>query len=302
MDIYKDQIETVRREQMTLLKIYRNELARCPSGNLGTGKDHGKVRIYHRYKEGDRYRKRAITNDTGLIRSLARKAYLTSMTSLLDSNIKNLDRVLLLLHDLSPKEVMTTLPKEYRVLDHRNFLTRLSMDRAFSCDNTDEHDFADLELESSLFLDASEEATRDRIERHREWGRSPFRQSSYKPEERNLPTSGGIFVRSKSELVIAEKLHTYDIPFHYEEVIPIGRYEYSADFTFECKGNELLYWEHAGMMDDSYYADKHMKKLQMYHSIGIDLGKNLITTYDVDGRVDVNMIDSVIRHQIITRL
>ena len=68
-------------------------------------------------------------------------------------------------------------------------------------------------------------------------------------------TERGDLVRSKSELVIADKLHARGIDYAYEQplVLPNGRTRY-PDFTIADHAHGVtFYWEHLGMLDDQGY-------------------------------------------------
>jgi hypothetical protein len=105
-------------------------------------------------------------------------------------------------------------------------------------------------------------------------------------------TSAGFRVRSKSEQHIVEQLVNYGVQFRYEQVIHINDKDYSADFTFRDSNMELFYWEHAGMMDVPKYADGHHRKMKALNDIGIVPWKNLIITYDIDGVINVPMLNA----------
>ena len=65
-------------------------------------------------------------------------------------------------------------------------------------------------------------------------------------------TERGDLVRSKSELVIADKLHARSIDYAYEQhlVLSKGRTRY-PDFTIADHARGVIfYWEHLGMLDE----------------------------------------------------
>ena len=62
-------------------------------------------------------------------------------------------------------------------------------------------------------------------------------------------------MRSKSELVAADKVHARRIDYAYEQplVLPNGRTRY-PDFTIADHARDVtFYWEHLGMLDDQGY-------------------------------------------------
>lgn len=114
-----------------------------------------------------------------------------------------------------------------------------------------------------------------------EWQNAPFDQSSYRIEDRNVPTLCGINVRSKSEALIANILYERDIPFRYECMQTIGQRTYAPDFTILSPrtGREVI-WEHFGMMDSADYLSEYGAKISRYLNSGYLPYRNLITTYE----------------------
>jgi len=84
-------------------------------------------------------------------------------------------------------------------------------------------------------------------------------------------TERGELVRSKSELVIADKLHARGIDYAYEQplVLPNGRTRY-PDFTIADHARGVtFYWEHLGMLDDPGYRARWERKRDEYLKCGI---------------------------------
>ena len=117
-------------------------------------------------------------------------------------------------------------------------------------------------------------------------------------------TERGDLVRSKSELVIADKLHARGINYAYEQplVLPNGRTRY-PDFTIADHARGVtFYWEHLGMLDDQGYRDRWEGKRAEYLKCGIGPHEDgggpegtLIETRDEPGgRLDAAAIASVI--------
>lgn len=100
-----------------------------------------------------------------------------------------------------------------------------------------------------------------------------------------LKTQNGETVRSKSELIIADKLKAAGIPYHYEKPLPLNDDNYGGtiifhpDFTvLNKRTGRTYYWEHFGMTDDEEYRAETLKKLETYAENGYFPGKNLIVT------------------------
>jgi ABC-type oligopeptide transport system ATPase subunit len=83
-------------------------------------------------------------------------------------------------------------------------------------------------------------------------------------------TSRGEFVRSKSELAIAEKLHGMGIAYVYEQPLNLGGTTRWPDFTItDDDAGVTYYWEHLGMLSDPQYAARWQKKRDAYLAAGI---------------------------------
>lgn len=95
--------------------------------------------------------------------------------------------------------------------------------------------------------------------------------------ERKLATLSEYFVRSKSEVIIANMLVDREIPFKYEEPLfaPDGTM-YLPDFTVTFRG-ETFFWEHVGRLDLPGYRVHWEKKLKWYEK---NFPGQLLTTYE----------------------
>lgn len=96
-------------------------------------------------------------------------------------------------------------------------------------------------------------------------------------EEKKLSTLSKYFVRSKSEVIIANILVAEEVPFIYEEPLfaPDGSM-YLPDFTVVFRG-ESYYWEHVGRLDIPDYKAHWEKKEKWYNT---HFPGKLITTYE----------------------
>lgn len=110
-------------------------------------------------------------------------------------------------------------------------------------------------------------------------------------------TSTGIKVRSKSESIIATLLDMNEIPYRYEVPITLGNHTYYPDFTImRPTDRKLFYWEHFGMMSDSRYYEKAIKKLETYIKYGLMPWDQLITTFESnEENFDAQHIDKIIK-------
>ena len=120
------------------------------------------------------------------------------------------------------------------------------------------------------------------------WEEKEYKKKEIKPEEVETQyfTQKGEQVRSKSEIIIADRLFALGIPYHYEEVLMLkGEWEVYPDFTIlDKKKRRIVYLEHFGMMDSPEYLDSFFWKIHRYAESGIVLGHNLIATFEQSGQ------------------
>ena len=119
-------------------------------------------------------------------------------------------------------------------------------------------------------------------------------ENPYNRKELTYPVSNGLYVRSKNEAMIAEKLLEYDLGFfRYEKALDLKRWELNPygewiyywetvypDFTIPIDGGDL-YWEHEGMMDDPKYRSDNVHKFDLYFQNKILIPDRLILTMDL---------------------
>lgn len=275
-----DHLKKILTELLETRKNYSKELSALPPGALLYQKNHGSDQFLYSTGSGGRRQRRGITNNRQMLAKLARKAFLRETLRILDHNIACLQAAQDGWQDYDPQKVIGILQGPYQRLPEEYFFDRN-------------------QLTIDLHLD---EEARARAARHRDWGERPFTQSTYKPEEKTHTTSRGLKVRSKSEVAIAEMLYRYGVPFRYEQVLWTDNSDFAPDFTFEDGNWNPFYLEHAGMLDDPEYADRHIRKLWRYHSEGITMGKELLVTWDRDGTLNMPTVEAIILNEIIPRL
>ncbi len=128
------------------------------------------------------------------------------------------------------------------------------------------------------------------------WDDREQEQNCYKTEDkRNLYK--GVYYRSKSEMVIASLLSSYDIEFKYEASMEVNGRQVYPDFIIKRpRDGNVFIWEHFGMVTDDRYLKKAFRKLEEYHHCGIDLWDQLLISFDQkDGGISADGIDKMIR-------
>lgn len=116
-----------------------------------------------------------------------------------------------------------------------------------------------------------------------DWMTAPYAKAPFDPGRHIHETAYGGLVRSKSEVIIANALFSYGIPFHYEErfanVSEQGGFYY-PDFVILLPDGTKLIWEHLGLLTDLSYCISNAQKLHAYQQNQVFIGKNLILTQD----------------------
>ena len=113
----------------------------------------------------------------------------------------------------------------------------------------------------------------------KQWQEADYKSNPYYREELKIKVHEGLYVRSKSELMIAMMLIRYQIPFRYECELQIANKVLYPDFTIlHPKTKKIIYWEHLGLTDNYKYCRDNYGKLLDYFAEDIWFGDNLILT------------------------
>ena len=249
-------IETCRR-----IESVSKELASKPEGRLMISSRHGKCDFIHVTNDNGARRRRGINRKQLLVKDLCRKQYLEEELVLLEANRKALEEFLASYSEIEPEKIIMNLPERFRQMPDENY-----------------------------FRERTNSSWTEEI---REWIEAPFEQSTYKPEEKDQTTASGLKVRSKSEVIIAEKLDQHGIPYRYEQQLYIEERTFAPDFTILTR-NGIKYWEHFGKNNDPSYVRRNNWKLSIVP------WKNLIMTYDDEfGDLDTRIIESEIINKLL---
>ena len=257
-------------------KVYMKMLRGSPEGGLVCEKNGEKKRYQQCIPMGKtasgqyRYQRRAITERKDIISALATKEYARVALRVINHNIRVLTEAMNALLPMASEDILAGTRKTYKSLPDSYFEP----------------------------VRRAKATTR----RQHAWAEEPYTQSTYKPEKKTKTTSRGLRVRSRAELLIAEMLYRYDIPFRYEQVVMAGRYELAPDFTFLDHEGNPFYWEHCGMMADPDYVNHYLWKRKTYEGISICEWENMIYTYDPGDNIDMREIEAVIQTKILPRL
>lgn len=124
---------------------------------------------------------------------------------------------------------------------------------------------------------------------------SPPKIALFTESDRPYATLTGDFVRSKSEVIIANALYANKISFIYEKplFLPDAEKPLYPDFTiYTACQNKVVYWEHLGLMDDAVYQEKWHLKERRYAAAGISprAGNLIITQESHNAPFDLDVV------------
>ena len=106
-------------------------------------------------------------------------------------------------------------------------------------------------------------------------------------------------VRSKSEIMIADKYFLSGVPYKYERPLLLKNGNYiHPDFTvLNRRLRKEYYHEHFGMVDDPQYAVNMVKRISEYRRNGIYIGEQLIVTFETSSTpLQKSDIENIISH------
>ena len=135
------------------------------------------------------------------------------------------------------------------------------------------------------------------------WLDEPYEKWEIRDEEKIgvFYTQKGERVRSKSEIIIADTLARYGIPYKYEYPLKLrdGRQITTRrpDFiVLNITTMEEVIIEHLGMLDQDRYYQKNIEKIDLYERNGYLIGKNLILLHETSYRpLDTTILDKYIK-------
>lgn len=132
-----------------------------------------------------------------------------------------------------------------------------------------------------------------------QWINVPYTGKPFKDGEPYYMTMRGERVRSKSEMIIADRLAAKGVPYKYEcpLVLEDGTV-YHPDFTIlRISDRKEIYYEHLGKMDDPGYARINIRRINNYALSNIVTGGRLFLTMETQNDpLDVRVLDRMIEN------
>ena len=246
----QEQLKKLEEESRNLAYLMQKLISRQTStpteGTLQVVKTHGRI-LFYQYHNATTPRTYLKRSQVQLIASLAQKRYDQQAYDALQAHKKAVDYCLETLREADSKYNLATInasiPSELK-----GFIKPLS--------NYD-------------------------AEYARNWQAKRYEKLRM-PIAPTFKSKRGEFVRSKSELIIADKLYEAGIPYHYEiELCTRSKVISYPDFyVLNPLTKKEYFWEHFGKIDDLQYADDTLTKLETYARYGYFPGDKLIMTFE----------------------
>lgn len=256
------------------LEQYQKEFNNLPPGELIVVKN-GKYLSYRIREDGAQIRDaKQIGKNKLLIDQLARKEYLHAEIVTLQEDIQTLSECTAHLFGLNSSSIfkrlkhgVDKLPNQfYRNPDAKFQIPKPSRDPS---------------------LQPAKPLLRLECISPEEWGGMPFKENTSFLENKTHTGPAKLKYRSKSEVGFSTLVFQLQIPHHPDELIRIGDNEVAPDNILARPDGILIYHEHRGI-ETKRYNDKFNWKLQLYASVGIIPGRNLLITSDeADGSLNL---------------
>ena len=228
-----------------LIEEQKEKLLNAPEGKLRISHQNNYPRYYHKASSVEKKEGQYIDkNHYHLAHELAQKEYDEKILECAENELKALIVFIKKCERASIEEIYTNLSKSRRMLINP------------------------ITLPDNEYLE--------------DWLALKYEKKPFAENESELFTNKGDRVRSKSELIIANALFKYGIPYRYEFPLVmngIGRV-YPDFMVLNVRLRKEYYWEHLGMMDDAEYAEKAVKKINSYMQNGYFPGDKLILTQE----------------------
>lgn len=255
----KEKMETRYLILSDLIKQIDNKLKRLPSGRIKICHHGNKVYYYLAVNNDAKETKLLNKDDHKLIEDLIQKSYLEKVLR-------------------STKQEASALEK---ALDHYPSITA-------------EDIYEQLTNDRKTFVKPIISTDEQYIQN---WLSIPFVPKGFGDDAPLYLTRNGERVRSKSEMIIADRLLANGIPYKYECPLKVKNGVIHPDFTIlKISERRILYLEHCGKMDDPKYTEGSVvKRVNDYNRAGVSLGDNLFLTFESSATpLDVRVLDDLI--------
>ncbi len=275
-----------------LLAIKEKALKKAPEGSLRVSKSHGAVQYYQKINKDEKNGRYLDSAHREVAQKLAQKAYNLKLLPAIKKELALLQAALTKIQEVTKGGEIPLVTLEQVNPDSRALIT------------------------TATLTDAQYAAA---------WLSQKYKGKPFQPDAQELYAAGGIRVRSKSEVIIADTLTRLGIPYLYEFPLtlkiggrgagdsrnaggkttepraqsPGSRHSITVYPDFLClnlRTRQEFIWEHFGLMDDTEYSEKFVQKIHTYGENGILPGKNLIFTTETEKeQLDTRNVEDLIK-------
>ncbi len=128
------------------------------------------------------------------------------------------------------------------------------------------------------------------------WISAPYTKLDYINTSNEFYSDNEEKMRSKSEVIIANRLKKYGVPYRYECALNLDGKLVYPDFTIlNVRLRQEIYWEHLGMMDDPEYLERNLIKILRYEMNEYFPGDRLIITCETTNlSLNMKLVDMLI--------
>ncbi len=258
-----DELKKEKDNYTRLIAEAEGKIRKLPEGNLRADvikRKKGESVRYYRRKRGEKTGKYLKKGNEKLVQALAQKEYLNKTLKVLKHGLRELERFDAVFDP-------DALKKTYSEMQHGK-----------------------KELVEPFQYPDEEYA--------RIWQAKKYTGGSFEEGEAEYYTKRGDRVRSKSEQIIADRLHDAGVPYRYEYPLIYNQTNYIyTDFTVLNKRTRVMFrWEHFGRMDDPKYRRTFFWKQSVYAQYGYIPGVNYICTFEDNANpLDTRVVDKMIR-------
>lgn len=243
--------DEISRNEIMLRKVEEFE-ANAPDGHLKIYRNKSGIYFGQQVFDPKANRWKAVyinKRNLSLAKALAHKLYYGQVKNVLQNNLKVLRQLQIVYHPKELEDGYSLLPEEIQML-----------------------------------VVPLQETSKMRIQK---WNNEVYEPNPIMPEHLRYETEQGEYVRSKSEMIIANLLyqHRDTLLYKYERPLQVfsgGRVKVIyPDFTIlNIATGKTTYLEHAGLMDDAKYANDYVRKFNTYMENDLLPGRDVLFTHE----------------------
>lgn len=238
--------------------------------NADGARENGKKANINKKSISGKWNRRYITNENiSLAKSLAKKHYYTTLKNVIQKRLKALRRFI---QDYPTQEI--------------------------------EAIYDEMSNERKVLVEPIELTVREKV---KQWKNETYEQNTMYSDNLRYETEQGELVRSKSEVIIANSLfqHREDIVYKYEKPLQLivnGKEKtIYPDFSIlNLHTGKVTYWEHAGLMDDPFYAGEFVRKMNAYIANDLLPGRDVLLTFETQGNaLDIGVVKRMMKEVVL---